>query len=143
MNGVEKKELYFLVTTPYDKAMIELLPAMRQDEPKVTDLQEFTDISNLSDQAASLIDYAIRKGPRAGFSRQTVKESFESAFQLIGGVPRLALWADKNPTQFYNLYAKLLPTATTLEVGPPSCSKDLEILTSSQLKQLVLQHAVG
>ena len=53
------------------------------------------------------------------------------------------MWADKNLTQFFTLYAKLLPAASTVEMTLPSCPKDLEGLTAGQLKQLVLQHAAG
>lgn len=40
---------------------------------------------------------------------RNVKEQFQHAFELIGGIPRLADWAHKNPDKFYNLYSKLLP----------------------------------
>jgi hypothetical protein len=36
-------------------------------------------------------------------------KAFQQAFEMIGGVPRLALWADQNPTKFYTLYSKLVP----------------------------------
>jgi hypothetical protein len=36
--------------------------------------------------------------------------AFQQAFEMIGGVPRLALWADQNPTKFYSLYSKLVPS---------------------------------
>jgi len=40
--------------------------------------------------------------------------AFQQAFEMIGGVPRLALWADQNPTKFYTLFSKLVPaTAET------------------------------
>lgn len=39
-----------------------------------------------------------------------VKEAFRDAFDDLGGVPALVEWAKKNPTQFYQLYSKLLPT---------------------------------
>lgn len=43
-------------------------------------------------------------------------KAFQQAFEMIGGVPRLALWADQNPTKFYSLYSKLVPsTAEILE----------------------------
>jgi len=41
--------------------------------------------------------------------RQQVVDAFLDSFQLIGGTPRLALWADENPTEFYRLFAKLAP----------------------------------
>lgn len=47
------------------------------------------------------------------FSRTEVVNAFTSAFELIGGVPRLALWAHENPGEFYRLYGKLLPSHTS------------------------------
>ena len=41
--------------------------------------------------------------------RQRVVSAFHDAFELIGGVPRLAHWADGHPTDFFKLYARLLP----------------------------------
>jgi hypothetical protein len=46
------------------------------------------------------------------FNRREVVEAFRDAFELIGGVTRLAVWANNNPTEFYRLYAKLLPKET-------------------------------
>lgn len=42
--------------------------------------------------------------------REKVVNAFHEAFELIGGVPRLAHWADQSPSAFYKLYARLLPT---------------------------------
>lgn len=42
--------------------------------------------------------------------RQRVVNAFHDAFELIGGVPRLAHWADQNQTEFYKLYGRLLPS---------------------------------
>lgn len=41
--------------------------------------------------------------------RARVVNAFQDAFELIGGVPRLAHWADDHPTDFFKLYARLLP----------------------------------
>lgn len=53
---------------------------------------------------------------RDGFSRTDVVEALHRAFHMIGGVQRLAIWANANPTEFYKLYGKLLP-ATTVNIG--------------------------
>lgn len=50
------------------------------------------------------------KGQR--LSRDAVVKAFHDSFEMIGGVPRLAIWADANPTEFYKLYARLLPAGT-------------------------------
>jgi hypothetical protein len=41
-------------------------------------------------------------------------KAFQQAFDMIGGVPRLALWADQNPTKFYALYSKLVPATAEI-----------------------------
>jgi hypothetical protein len=44
-----------------------------------------------------------------------VKEAFKLAFDDLGGVDALVTWAKTNPTQFYQLYSKLIPAEV---VGP-------------------------
>lgn len=39
-----------------------------------------------------------------------VKEAFREAFELLGGTQALVVWAADNPTAFYQLYSKLIPT---------------------------------
>lgn len=50
-----------------------------------------------------------RKHPT--YSRQETEQAFHEVFDLIGGVPRLALWANnpENYGEFLKLYSKLLP----------------------------------
>ena len=54
---------------------------------------------------------------RGHLRRIDVVQAFHTAFQMIGGVPRLALWADANPTEFYKLYGRLLPSAAQSELA--------------------------
>lgn len=49
--------------------------------------------------------------------RADVIGAFHMAFQMIGGVPRLALWADQQPGEFYKLYARLLPSSSSDEMN--------------------------
>lgn len=60
--------------------------------------------------------------------RADVVTAFHTAFQMIGGVPRLALWADKNPGDFYKMYSRLLPSAASDEL--------------SHADKMVIQHAL-
>jgi hypothetical protein len=39
-----------------------------------------------------------------------VKEAFRAAFDDLGGTAALVTWAKENPTQFYQLFSKLIPT---------------------------------
>lgn len=54
---------------------------------------------------------------KSDFSRLKVVESVQNAFELIGGTPRLAIWADENPTDFYRMYSKLLPSTNSSALG--------------------------
>jgi hypothetical protein len=51
-----------------------------------------------------------------GFSRQDVVLAFQRAFVQIGGVQRLAIWANSNPDKFYALYARMAP-ASSVQIG--------------------------
>ena len=59
---------------------------------------------------------SLTRLPRREFNRRQVLEAIDEAFQLIGGVPRLAFWAHNNPTDFYKLWGKTIPTASQLEI---------------------------
>ena len=67
------------------------------------------------------LDLLLKKGlygaktPKA-LKAQKAADAFQSAFDLIGGIPRLALWADKNPTAFFSLYSKLIPATIQAKV---------------------------
>lgn len=54
---------------------------------------------------------------RESLRRADVVSAFHMAFQMIGGVPRLALWADSNPAEFYKLYGRLLPSSASDEMN--------------------------
>jgi len=51
------------------------------------------------------------------FAKQKVMDAFHDAFDLIGGVPRLAYWAHQNPTEFFKLYGKMLPAGASIDVN--------------------------
>lgn len=46
----------------------------------------------------------------------TAKEAFALAFEGIGGVAELAEWARANKTDFFKLYARLIPVELSGEV---------------------------
>jgi hypothetical protein len=52
-----------------------------------------------------------REESRLSLRRDRVVAAFQQAFEDIGGVTRLAAWADTHETEFYKLYARLLPQA--------------------------------
>lgn len=60
-----------------------------------------SDVSRSTRQIARSLPPAPRK--------QKLLNAMDETFDLIGGVPRLAVWADENPDDFYKLYGKTLP----------------------------------
>jgi hypothetical protein len=40
---------------------------------------------------------------------KSAREAFALAFDGIGGAPALIAWAKNNPTEFFKLYARLIP----------------------------------
>ena len=47
------------------------------------------------------------------------KENIAGVFNRIGGTEAMAQWAIENQTQFYQIYARLLPHEVTGEGGGP------------------------
>lgn len=45
------------------------------------------------------------------------KENMAEAFRLLGGVKQFVAWAENNQTDFYKLYARLLPVEGSGEDG--------------------------
>jgi hypothetical protein len=74
--------------------------------------------ANLSPDLQKMLDLGLINGNKlpAPLRSQKAAKAFQQAFELIGGVPRLALWADRNPDKFYPLYSKLVPQTAELEV---------------------------
>lgn len=50
-----------------------------------------------------------QKGSRNKFT-SSAKEAFQFAFNKLGGADDLARWAVDNKTEFYKLFARLIPT---------------------------------
>jgi hypothetical protein len=62
------------------------------------------------------------KGRKKGVPNKataTIKAAFLEAFQQRGGVPALMKWADDEPTEFYKLASKLIPTEVSGPDGGP------------------------
>ena len=61
-------------------------------------------------------------GRKAGTSNKLsgiAKENIICVFQRLGGTAAMAAWAEKNQTEFYRIYAKLLPLQVSGEDGGP------------------------
>ena len=65
-----------------------------------------------------LADSNVSRIPRnQNFSRRDVVNAFQDAFEMIGGTTRLAQWANEDPSQFFKLYARLLPSQASSALG--------------------------
>ena len=47
------------------------------------------------------------------------KDNIAAVFTRLGGTAAMAKWADDNKTEFYRIYARLVPTQVTGEEGGP------------------------
>lgn len=68
--------------------------------------------------------------PNLARPRIAAKESLESAFTKMGGIEGLVRWGKKNPTEFYRIWARLLPRDVNLGV-----TESLEDLLSQLAEQ--------
>lgn len=85
------------------------------------DLPSDTEVPTPPLHAVEEVLNTISAAPKVpGFLRsRNVREQFQHAFELIGGIPRLAHWAHTNPDKFYQLYSKLIPAQVTGADGGP------------------------
>lgn len=62
-------------------------------------------------------------------------EAFQLAFEAIGGLPRLAIWADQNPTKFFALFARMIPPTIAPVLPNPTTTNQVwpEWLSSRRL----------
>lgn len=89
--------------------------------PSDPNLKQFVDDEGYQQMGETFSELAesgksLTRLPRREFSRRRVLEALDEAFQLIGGVPRLAHWGHHNPTEFYKLWGKTIPAASQLDV---------------------------
>jgi hypothetical protein len=86
--------------------MKELVPSEPEFTEKVLEYQDKMG-DFLSDQAK--FAQVVNKVPKRGRDRERFMAALAEAFEIIGGVPRLALWADRNQTEFYKILSKQVP----------------------------------
>ena len=89
-----------------EETQCELMPSpLEEQEESSRDL--YLDMEPLQSIANGK---SIRVPRNPHFTRKDVVLAFQTAFELTGGVPRLAIWANDNYTEFTKLYARLLPS---------------------------------
>jgi len=97
----------FIPAEDYQEVEQEATERVYEDPQPYSDVAE--DCKELTKLATSGNGVSKISVPRE-LQRKRVVNAFQDAFELIGGVPRLAHWADQSPSAFYKLYARLLPT---------------------------------
>lgn len=70
------------------------------------------------------------------------RENLTLAFDLMGGVPALVVWGRKNPTEFYRLWARLIPKES-VEISATLPLEALLAKLSSREEQSVGEAAYG
>ena len=124
------------VTSPAESG-VEFIPAEEYEaEPEQQSYQEIvTSDWELTLSQLAQPETTVRIPRTKEFKRQQVISAFANAFELIGGVPRLALWAHSNPTEFFKLYGKLLPTNDSAALGEQSQLVVRHVLPRSPLDE--------
>lgn len=88
-------------------------PAMKEIVPKDPDFTErvleYSDAlaELMSDQAK--VSRSLNRVPKKAAQRERFMQALAEAFEIVGGVPRLALWADKNYGEFAKILGKQVP----------------------------------
>lgn len=72
----------------------------------------------------------------------TARENLTKAFDLMGGVPALVAWGRGNPTEFYRMWARLIPRET-VEASVSLPLEDLLSKLQGRQGQTVAEAALG
>lgn len=79
----------------------------RTYEEPIRDMTLILKEENMDQQLTKLaISNRPLKIPSKGATREDIRNAINTAFELIGGIPRLAIWANDNPEKFYALWSK-------------------------------------
>ena len=97
----------------------EFIPAEEFDDTPAEQGVEVLDIGDwdATMQKISAPQTRLQIPKNKDFTRKDVVNAFQNAFELIGGTPRLALWAHQNEGDFFKLYSRLLPSQASSALG--------------------------
>ena len=99
---------------------------------------EFLPDAEMSRHAQHLVAFARNRTIPKGMTKQDIVEQFKQAFEGIGGIPRLMMWADQNPSEFYTLYSKLMPATIKAQLELRQTDPDQpKSLTGAELILLI------
>lgn len=115
-----------------------VLPPEHDEQAQIADIASDLKEIGISKDMSELIARGIHstKLPKA-FRDSRAAESVQRVYHIIGGDPRFALWADKNPDKFYQLFARMIPQTIAPVLPQPANNKNEqewpEWLTSRRL----------
>lgn len=106
-----KSKPYEEMTAAERKAKAARLAARRARYAKNKALKELSDAQELEPDYDSLLNKSEmeKRGAIPPKTVRTARENLTAAFDLMGGVPGLVKWGKKNPTEFYRMWARLIP----------------------------------
>ncbi len=90
--------------------------------PDPSDTQDTLMPSSKDELESALAHATLHKSLPQYLKTKDARRAFQAAFELIGGIPRLALWAHSNPDKFYPLYARFLDSS---QGAPPAINLNL------------------
>jgi hypothetical protein len=89
-------------------ALAKSLEALQEEADGDADFERLVEA-----EKAKIAKMEIRHGVAGGKAPPktitAARENLTRAFDLMGGVPALVVWGRKNPTEFYRLWARLIP----------------------------------
>lgn len=97
------------------------IPAMKEVVPSEPNFSER--VLKYSDELGPLLSDpakvagAMNLIPRKQAQKQRVIQALAETFEIVGGVPRLALWADKNYGEFMKIIGKQIPVLVQNSIG--------------------------
>jgi len=67
-----------------------------------------------------------------GKAQKSAKENVLAVFQRLGSTHAMAQWAKDNQTEFYKMYARLIPQQIDMEVTTKPCDVSAEPLPAKE-----------
>lgn len=84
----------------------------------------------------------VKRPPKAGRKKgsqnkltKSAKAALELVFEGIGGVKAMEKWAKKNPTDFYKIWSKIIPTTLANDKENPLNPLDVSIPARESRKE--------
>lgn len=74
----------------------------------------------------------IKGGSKSPKVTAAARDQLADAFDFMGGVPALVAWGKKNPTEFYRIWARLIPKEVAEPVGAIPLESLLEKLATRE-----------